>query len=81
MNIKIIQNMKFIKGPSAWFKHQVCTFILDAEQIKTPDDSRLTLLKELALPLPENSASLGLWLAQLANAIQKFASYQNRCGS
>ena len=68
--------MKFIKGPSAWFKHQVCTFILDAEQIKTPDDSRLTLLKELALPLPENSASLGLWLAQLANAIQKFASYQ-----
>ena len=69
-------NMKFIKGPSAWFKHQVCTFILDAEQIKTPDDSRLTLLKELALPLPENSASLGLWLAQLANAIQKFASYQ-----
>jgi cyanophycin synthetase len=76
MNIKIIQNMKFIKGPSAWFKHQVCTFILDAEQIKHPDDSRLTLLKELALPLPENSASLGLWLAQLANAIQKFASYQ-----
>ena len=76
MNIKTIQNMKFIKGPSAWFKHQVCTFILDAEQIKTPDDSRLTLLKELALPLPENSASLGLWLAQLANAIQKFASYQ-----
>ena len=68
--------MKFIKGPSAWFKHQVCTFILDAEQIKTPDDSRLTLLKELALPLPENSASLGLWLAQLANAIQKFASFQ-----
>lgn len=76
MNIKIIQNMKFIKGPNAWFKHQVCTFILDAEQIKHPDDSRLTLLKELALPLPENSASLGLWLAQLANAIQKFASYQ-----
>ncbi|MEI6772829.1 MAG: hypothetical protein WCL90_14850, partial [Planctomycetota bacterium] len=68
--------MKFIKGPSAWFKHQVCTFILNAEQIKTPDDSRLALLKELALPLPENSASLGLWLAQLANAIQKFASYQ-----
>ena len=68
--------MKFIKGPSAWFKHQVCTFILDAEQIKTPDDSRLALLKELALPLPENSASVGLWLAQLANAIQKFASYQ-----
>lgn len=76
MNIKIIQNMKFIKGPNAWFKHQVCTFILDAEQIKHPDDSRLALLKELALPLPENSASLGLWLAQLANAIQKFASYQ-----
>ncbi len=68
--------MKFIKGPNAWFKHQVCTFILDAEQIKTPDDSRLTLLKELALPLPENSPSLGLWLAQLANAMQKFASYQ-----
>lgn len=68
--------MKFIKGPSAWFKHQVCTFILDAEQIKTPDDSRVALLKELALPLPENSASLGLWLAQLANALQKFASYQ-----
>ena len=76
MNIKATQNMIFIKGPSAWFKHQVCTFILDAEQIKTPDDSRLTLLKELALPLPENSASLGLWLAQLANAIQKFASFQ-----
>jgi len=76
MNIKATQNMKFIKGPSAWFKHQVCTFILNAEQIKTPDDSRLALLKELALPLPENSASLGLWLAQLANAIQKFASYQ-----
>lgn len=76
MNSKIIQNMKFIKGPSAWFKHQVCTFILDAEQIKTPDDSRVALLKELALPLPENSASLGLWLAQLANALQKFASYQ-----
>ena len=33
-------------------------------------------MKELALPLPENSASVGLWLAQLANAIQKFASYQ-----
>ena len=44
--------MKFIKGPSAWFKHQVCTFILDADQIKSPDDSRLALLKELALPLP-----------------------------
>ena len=68
--------MKYIKGPSAWFKHQVCTFILNAEQIKTPDDSRVALLKELALPLPENSASLGLWLAQLANALQKFASYQ-----
>lgn len=76
MNIKATQNMKFIKGPSAWFKHQVCTFILNAEQIKTPDDSRVALLKELALPLPENSASLGLWLAQLANALQKFASYQ-----
>ena len=76
MNIKITQNMKFIKGPSAWFKHQVCTFTLDAEQIKHPDDSRLALLKELALPLPANSTSLGLWLAQLANAIQKFASYQ-----
>ena len=69
-------NMKYIKGPSAWFKHQVCTFILDADQIKHPDDSRLTLLKELALPLPANSTSLGLWLAQLANALQKFASYQ-----
>ena len=68
--------MKFIKGPSAWFKHQVCTFTLDAEQIKHPDDSRLSLLKELALPLPANSTSLGLWLAQLANALQKFASYQ-----
>ncbi len=68
--------MKYIKGPSAWFKHQVCTFILDADQIKHPDDSRLTLLKELALPLPANSTSLGLWLAQLANALQKFASYQ-----
>lgn len=68
--------MKFIKGPSAWFKHQVCTFILDAEQIKQPDDSRVALLKELALPLPANSTSLGLWLAQLANALQKFASYQ-----
>ena len=67
--------MKYIKGPSAWFKHQVCTFILDADQIKHPDDSRLTLLKELALPLPANSTSLGLWLAQLANALQKFASY------
>jgi cyanophycin synthetase len=76
MNIKITQNMKFIKGPSAWFKHQVCTFILDAEQIKQPDDSRVALLKELALPLPANSTSLGLWLAQLANALQKFASYQ-----
>ena len=76
MNIKITQNMKFIKGPSAWFKHQVCTFILDADQIKSPDDSRLALLKELALPLPANSTSLGLWLAQLANALQKFASYQ-----
>jgi cyanophycin synthetase len=76
MNIKITQNMKFIKGPSAWFKHQVCTFTLDAEQIKHPDDSRLSLLKELALPLPANSTSLGLWLAQLANALQKFASYQ-----
>ena len=68
--------MKFIKGPSAWFKHQVCTFTLDAEQIKHPDDSRLALLKEFALPLPANSPSLGLWLAQLANALQKFASYQ-----
>ena len=68
--------MKFIKGPSAWFKHQVCTFTLDAEQIKHPDDSRLALLKELALPLPANSTSLGLWLAQLANTLQKFASYQ-----
>jgi cyanophycin synthetase len=76
MKNKTTMNMKYIKGPSAWFKHQVCTFILDAEQIKTPDDSRLALLKELALPLPENSASLGLWLAQLANALQKFASYQ-----
>ena len=76
MNIKITQNMKFIKGPSAWFKHQVCTFTLDAEQIKHPDDFRVALLKELALPLPANSTSLGLWLAQLANAIQKFASYQ-----
>lgn len=76
MNIKITQNMKFIKGPSAWFKHQVCTFTLDAEQIKHPDDSRLALLKEFALPLPANSPSLGLWLAQLANALQKFASYQ-----
>ncbi len=75
MNIKATQNMKFIKGPSAWFKHQVCTFILDAEQIKNPDDSRLALLKELALPLPSDSPSLGLWLAQLANALQKFASY------
>ena len=68
--------MKYIKGPSAWFKHQVCTFILDADQIKQPDDSRLALLKALALPLPANSTSLGLWLAQLANALQKFASYQ-----
>ena len=68
--------MKYIKGPSAWFKHQVCTFILDADQIKHPDDSRVALLKELALPLPANSTSLGLWLAQLANALQKFASYQ-----
>jgi cyanophycin synthetase len=76
MNIKITQNMKFIKGPSAWFKHQVCTFTLDAEQIKHPDDSKLALLKEFALPLPANSPSLGLWLAQLANALQKFASYQ-----
>ena len=76
MNIKATQNMKFIKGPSAWFKHQVCTFILDADQIKQPDDSRVALLKELALPLPADSTSLGLWLAQLANAIQKFASYQ-----
>jgi len=76
MNIKITQNMKFIKGPSAWFKHPVCTFILDADQIKQPDDSRVALLKELALPLPADSTSLGLWLAQLANALQKFASYQ-----
>ncbi len=76
MNTKITQTMKFIKGPSAWFKHQVCTFTLNAEQIKTPDDSRLALLKEFALPLPANSPSLGLWLAQLANALQKFASYQ-----
>ena len=68
--------MKYIKGPSAWFKHQVFTFILDADQIKHPDDSRLALLKELALPLPADSPSLGLWLAQLANALQKFASYQ-----
>ena len=75
MNIKITQNMKLIKGPSAWFKHQVCTFILDADQIKQPDDSRVALLKELALPLPADSTSLGLWLAQLANALQKFASY------
>ena len=75
MNIKITQNMKFIKGPSAWFKHPVCTFILDADQIKQPDDSRVALLKELALPLPADSTSLGLWLAQLANALQKFASY------
>ena len=77
MNInKATQNMKFIKGPSAWFKHQVCTFVLDAEQIKAPDDSRLILLKELGLPLPDSSPSLGLWLAQLAHAIQKFASFQ-----
>lgn len=77
MNInKATQNMNFIIGPSAWFKHQVCTFVLDAEQIKAPDDSRLILLKELGLPFPDSSPSLGLWLAQLAHAIQKFASFQ-----
>lgn len=71
-----MQNMRFIKGPSAWSKHQVCTFFLEATQIKLPDDSRLVLLKELDLPLPANASSLGLWLAQLAGCIQKFASYK-----
>ncbi|NBR07101.1 MAG: hypothetical protein EBT92_15235 [Planctomycetes bacterium] len=77
MNInKAKQNMRFIKGPSAWYKHQVCTFTLEAERIKKPDDFRLSLLKELDLPLPDNLDSLGIWLAQLANTIQKFASYR-----
>ena len=71
-----MQNMKFIKGPSAWSKHQVCTLALEATQIKLPDDSKLVLLKELDLPLPANSSSMGLWLAQLASSLQKFASYK-----
>jgi len=76
MNIKTMQNMKFTKGPSAWSKHQVCTLGLEASQIKPPNESRLVLLKELDLPLPDNSESLGLWLAQLASSLQKFASYK-----
>ena len=76
MTIKAMQNIKFIKGPSAWSKNQVCTFSLEGSKIKPPDESRLVLLKELDVPLPDNSHSLGLWLAHLASSLQKFASYK-----
>ncbi|MEY4189574.1 MAG: hypothetical protein RIR17_310, partial [Planctomycetota bacterium] len=70
----MIQNLRFIKGPSPWNREQVCTLEIDPRLIQEPDPFRLSLLKEFELPLPNKSLSRGFWVAELANQLQKFAS-------
>lgn len=76
MNNEFIKAMRFTKGPSAWSKHPVCTFTVESAGIKSPDEPRMAVLKDLGLPLPVGFSSAGLWLAKLAQSIQGYAANQ-----
>lgn len=81
MNNTLNQTIQFIKGPSPWHKDQVCTHVVDGNAIREPDPFRLALLQEMELPLPHRSLAKGFWLAELTNALQKFASCQGAFSS
>ncbi len=76
-----MQAMKFLKGPNPWFNQQVCTMVLNPDTIIFPDPSITKLLAELKLPLPNSSLLKAVWVSELANNIQGFASCKSSFSS